>query len=127
MELGQMIALRRKEAKMTIDELVAKSGIPKGTLNKIIAGTTRDPQLETVKAIARALNCTLDDFDDAPRARRLSAEEFQLIQNYRLLDRHGKSLIKLIVVKELERCSEPDSAGPAAAAAASLTCPPSGV
>ena len=58
MELGQMIAMRRKEAKMTIDELVAKSGIPKGTLNKIIAGTTRDPQLETVKAIARALNCT---------------------------------------------------------------------
>lgn len=62
-----MIAMRRKEAKMTIDELVAKSGIPKGTLNKIIAGTTRDPQLETVKAIARALNCTLDDFDDTPR------------------------------------------------------------
>ena len=105
MELGQMIAMRRKEAKMTIDELVAKSGIPKGTLNKIIAGTTHDPQLETVKAIARALNCTLDDFDDTPRARRLSAEEYQYIQSFRLLDEHGKSLVTLVLNKELERCS----------------------
>ena len=83
MELGAIISEKRKQAGLTIDELAAKSGVPKGTLNKIINGYTRDPQIETVKSIARALNCTLEDFDDSPRARTLSQEEYLLIQQYR--------------------------------------------
>ena len=55
MELGALIAQKRKQADMTIDELALRSGVPKGTLNKIINGVTKDPQLETVKSIARAL------------------------------------------------------------------------
>ena len=90
MELGAIISEKRKQAGLTIDELAAKSGVPKGTLNKIINGYTRDPQIETVKSIARALNCTLEDFDDSPRVRTLSQEEYLLIQQYRLLDSIGQ-------------------------------------
>ena len=36
MELGALIAQKRKQADMTIDELALRSGVPKGTLNKII-------------------------------------------------------------------------------------------
>lgn len=54
----------RKAKGMTIDELSEKSGVPVSTIKKISAGITRNPNLETVRAIARALNCTLDDFDD---------------------------------------------------------------
>ena len=60
MELGAIISQKRKQAGLTIDELAERSGVPKGTLNKIINGYTRDPQIETVKSIARALDCTLD-------------------------------------------------------------------
>lgn len=53
MELGAIISQKRKQAGLTIDELADRSGVPKGTLNKIINGYTRDPQIETVKSIAR--------------------------------------------------------------------------
>lgn len=42
-------------------ELAEKSGVPLGTLNKIIYGDTPNPSVDTVKAIARALNCSLDE------------------------------------------------------------------
>ena len=80
MELGAIISQKRKQAGLTIDELAERSGVPKGTLNKIINGYTRDPQIETVKSIARALDCTLEDFDDSPRVRTLSTDEYDLIQ-----------------------------------------------
>ena len=68
MELGDLISLYRKQAGMTIDELSEKSKVPKGTLNKIIGGITKAPTLDNVRAIARALGKTLDDFDDNSNA-----------------------------------------------------------
>ena len=106
MELGAIISEKRKQAGLTIDELAAKSGVPKGTLNKIINGYTRDPQIETVKSIARALNCTLEDFDDSPRVRTPSQEEYLLIQQYRLLDSIGQEIVQFIIKKELERAEK---------------------
>lgn len=112
MELGAIISEKRKQAGLTIDELAAKSGVPKGTLNKIINGYTRDPQIETVKSIARALNCTLEDFDDSPRVRTLSQEEYLLIQQYRLLDSIGQEIVQFIIKKELERAEKLGIANP---------------
>ena len=106
MELGAIISEKRKQAGLTIDELAAKSGVPKGTLNKIINGYTRDPQIETVKSIARALKCPLEDFDDSPRVRTLSQEEYLLIQQYRLLDSIGQEIVQFIIKKELERAEK---------------------
>ncbi|MEG1930546.1 MAG: helix-turn-helix domain-containing protein [Anaerovorax sp.] len=45
-------------------DLSEKSGIPIGTLNKIIYGETKNPSLDTMRSLARALDCTLDDFTD---------------------------------------------------------------
>ena len=66
MELGEYVSKYRKEAGFSIDYLAEKSGVPKGTLNKIISGDTRSPTLETVIDIARALGKSLDDFLDSP-------------------------------------------------------------
>ena len=49
MEIGELISRYRKDAGMTIDELVAASGVPKGTLNKIINGNN----LEKIKRRVR--------------------------------------------------------------------------
>ena len=66
MEVGDLISFYRKQSGLTIDELAEKSGVPKGTLNKIIGGITKAPTLDNMKAIARALGKTLADFDDSP-------------------------------------------------------------
>ena len=62
MKTGELITLYRNQAGMTIDELVEKSGVPKGTLNKIISGDTKAPALDKMKSIAKALGKTLNDF-----------------------------------------------------------------
>ena len=54
----------KKKLGLTTEELSQKSGVPMGTLNKILSGATKDPKLETLKAIARVLGLTLNDFDD---------------------------------------------------------------
>ncbi|PJJ27744.1 helix-turn-helix domain-containing protein [Lacrimispora celerecrescens] len=55
----------KKKLGLTTEELSERSGVPIGTLNKILSGVTRDPKLETLKAIARVLGLSLDDFDDS--------------------------------------------------------------
>lgn len=42
-------------------ELSRRSGVPLRTINNILGGLTDNPTLETVKALAHALDCTLDD------------------------------------------------------------------
>jgi transcriptional regulator with XRE-family HTH domain len=54
----------KRKLGLTSAELAEKAGVPKTTLDKILSGVTKDPKLETLKAIARALGLTLDDFDD---------------------------------------------------------------
>lgn len=60
----EVITILRKQKGMSVEELANKSGVPLGTLSKISAGITKDPKLETIKAIARALECSLEEFDD---------------------------------------------------------------
>lgn len=54
----------KKRLGLTTEELSKLSGVPVGTLNKILSGATKDPKLETLKSIARVLGLTLNDFDD---------------------------------------------------------------
>ncbi|KLU71565.1 MAG: hypothetical protein RHS_2637 [Robinsoniella sp. RHS] len=60
----EKIAEYKKQMGITTAELSEKSGVPLGTLNKILSGATKDPKLETLKAVSRVLGLTLDDFDD---------------------------------------------------------------
>ena len=110
MELGEMIARYRKDAGMTIDELSESSGVPKGTLNKIIAGTTKAPTLDTMKAIAKALGKRLADFDDGIQIVKtnngLSAGAMNLAKDYETLDAHGKATVRAVMDEELNRMEE---------------------
>ena len=95
----------RKQKNMSIDELCEKSGIPKSTISKITAGITTNPTLDTIQAIARALGCRLDDFDDTPRSNRkappeLSDEALSVAKDYDSLDSRGKSTIKAALSHE---------------------------
>lgn len=66
----------KKKKGFTSEHLSLESGVPLGTLNKILNGTTKDPKLETLKAIARVLECSLNDFDDKVEAKPSIPSEF---------------------------------------------------
>lgn len=106
MSLGERINEIRHEQGLSIDQLVELSGIPKGTLSKITAGITTSPTLDTVKAIARALNCRLDDLDDDPRPVRnvqYSSAALKLAKKYDRLDEHGQKVVNIVADEETER------------------------
>ena len=103
MSIGTKISEIRKSKKMKIETLSQKSGFPISTLKKILSGATKDPQIDTIKAIARALECTLEDFDDNSNLKNYSAVEKKLIADYRKLDDHSKEVVQVVIRKELER------------------------
>lgn len=66
MWLERLIEIKKSSGKTT-DEISQASGIPKGTLNKLFSGQTKDPQLSTIKTVVHSLGFTMDDLDrDAP-------------------------------------------------------------
>ena len=54
----------KKLSGMTIEQISAASCVPKGTLNKLFSGQTKDPQLSTVSAVVHCMGYTLDDLSD---------------------------------------------------------------
>lgn len=118
MSLGSRINEIRRDKKISIDELCEKSGVPKGTLSKITAGITTSPTLDTVKAIAKALECKLDDLDDDVTPVRIySPLEQQFIKKYRELDAHGKRIVDSVLDEETRRMAEEKAAKERAAKA----------
>ena len=109
----------RKAKGMSIDELCEKSGIPKSTISKITAGITTNPTLDTIQAIARALGCRLDDFDDTPTVNKtapsdLSEEAKKIARSYDKMNAHGKGAVKAILnyeEKELSHYSQHEDNG----------------
>ncbi|WP_418999362.1 helix-turn-helix domain-containing protein [Agathobaculum sp.] len=55
----------KKQSKMTTAEIAEKSGIPEPTLEKLFAGKTKRPTLQTVTKLAHLFGCTLDDLQNA--------------------------------------------------------------
>lgn len=105
MEVGELISFYRRQCGMTIDELAEKSGVAKGTLNKIMGGVTKAPTLDNMKAIARALGKRLADFDYEPElADMFSPSEQAHIKKYRLLDPYGKEAVDGVLDVESRRC-----------------------
>lgn len=45
-------------------ELHEKSGLSLRTVNNLLSGEITNPTLSTMREIAKALNCTLDDLDN---------------------------------------------------------------
>lgn len=103
MALGDRINEIRKEKKISIDELCERSGVPKGTLSKITAGITANPTLDTVRVIAQALGCTLDDLDDSPSYKLdITVAERTHIQKYRRLTDNGRATVDQMINTLLE-------------------------
>lgn len=66
MELYEKLNRLKTENGLTTEALSERSGVPKGTLNKLLNGETRNPTAQTLRRLARALNCPLDELCGAP-------------------------------------------------------------
>ena len=88
----------KSERKITNDELAEKTGIPCGTLAKILAGINESPKLSNFVAICEALNCSLDyimyGIEENPNNYTLDEEEMDFIERFRALDARGRDTVK---------------------------------
>lgn len=99
--------LYKKEKGLTNAQLADISGVPISTIEKISAGKTTNPKLDTVKALARALDRTLDDFDDIIQLKKTyTHQENNLIKCYQKLDKHGREIIDSVMTIELKRVND---------------------
>lgn len=64
MKLNRKLAQLKAELGLTTDALSALSGVPKGTINKILNGETRNPTIGTLNALAEALKCPIERLSD---------------------------------------------------------------
>ena len=103
MDIGKQITRYRLEAGMTIDELARRSGVPKGTINKITGGVTASPTIQVMAKIAGALDRSVADFVDGPKAPGLSGEALALARDYDSLDGHGKRVVRAVMGEEKQR------------------------
>ena len=64
MTLRQRLAALKTENGLTTDELSRRSGVPKGTLNKLLNGETRNPTIATLQRLADALGCPIEQLTE---------------------------------------------------------------
>ncbi len=97
----------KSQKKLTNEMLAERSGIPLGTLSKLLAGMNESPKLSNMIAICNALECSVEYIvtgnPDNTNNYTLSADEISFMESYRLLDEWGKDLMKTVLEKELER------------------------
>lgn len=99
----------KSEKKITNDQLSDMTGIPLGTLAKILAGISDSPKLSNIVAICAALECSVDyiltGIPENTHNYTLEDREITLIENYRKLDAHSRELVAMVIAKESERDS----------------------
>ena len=100
----------KSEKKITNDQLSEMTGIPLGTLSKILAGISDSPKLSNIVAICAALECSVDyiltGIPENTNNYTLDDREISMIESYRKLDAHSRSLVAMVIAKESERQSE---------------------
>ncbi len=90
----------------TAAQLSERSGVPLGTLNKLLSGIIEEPRLSTAEAIAHALGTTLaammGEASDTPTA----DDERKLLLDYRAADTYGRALVRKVAEMESGRTAD---------------------
>ena len=101
----ERIKKMKSSRKITNDKLSEMTGIPLGTLAKLLAGISDSPKLSNIVAISRALDCSLDwlitGVPENTNNYTLEPAEMTLVETYRELDSYGQALT--LAVMDMER------------------------
>lgn len=112
MWLDRLIAIKKESGK-TLKQISSESGIPIGTLNKLFAGQTKDPKLDTVRSVVHALGYTLDDLTDEspPKSKKSPGTDEATPGNEHIsLEDSDRLLVALGLIKEGQQLSDDDLA-----------------
>ncbi len=105
MTFSERVKQVKNEKNITSAELSERSGVPLGTLTKLLSGAIAEPKLSVALAIAHALDCPLGFLaccEDNFIAETLSEAENELIANFRLSDDATRELVAMILAKGSE-------------------------
>ena len=80
----------KKERKLSNEELSKSSGIPIGTLAKILGSETKDPQISNIIKIAEALEISADYLIFGEIRNSFSSASFDIVKIYENLNEEGK-------------------------------------
>lgn len=75
----------------SVTELAEKTNLPLDTIKSIYYGRTNNPKLETLVAIANALNVSIDFLIGRTN---YAQDEIELLKNYRQMSSRGKEFVK---------------------------------
>lgn len=84
---------------LTTKEIAARAGLPEPTLEKIFAGKTQNPGVNTVQQILYTLGYTLDDIPPINKeaAPSLSDEAVRIARKYEALDSTGRGAVDALI------------------------------
>jgi len=106
----------KSEKKITNDRLSELTGIPLGTLSKLLAGISDSPKLSNIIAISDALGCSLDYIvsgkEDNDYNFSLTEDEIDFVKKYRELDSCGRDIATFVVNREYSRVSDAPAVTP---------------
>ena len=60
-DISKIIKVYKAQRGMTNYDIAEKTGLPENTIARICAGRTATPKLSTLKLLAKAFDCTIDD------------------------------------------------------------------
>lgn len=104
MDFSQNLQRCKENHGVTISELSRRSGVPVGTLSKLLSGAIAEPKLSVALALAHGLGCPLSELLD-PNGEHvtetLSDEERAFLADYRRADLHSRELLRLVLDKQL--------------------------
>ena len=90
----------KKERKLTNEQLSELSGVPFGTLNKILGTETKETNISTVIKLAKALGVSAEEliFGKSTTINNIEKEEQDLLDLYRQL--HDDDKIRIVAKME---------------------------
>ena len=112
MSFAERVTALKNERGMTSEQLSRESGVPLGTLNKILAGITDEPKLSVALAIAHAFGCPIGRLLDGEEhiSDSLDENERRVVGKYRRLDQNGRELVETVMDKHLSQYGEAEEA-----------------
>lgn len=60
-DIARIVKVYKAQLAMTNADIAEKTGLPENTIARICAGRTAAPKLSTLRLLAKAFDCTIDD------------------------------------------------------------------
>lgn len=101
---GEKLKKARSFKKLKQSELAKQLGVTNTTISNWENNISK-PDLDMLSYICGVLEVKASYFLDAkPLKEIVSSEEYDRIKKYRVLDKHGKEMVDLVLEKEYDRC-----------------------